>query len=108
MSDWQNVTWIEAANAFAAGTHDIKERCMGGDWEAFDSHSFVVTKGWQYRIREKQRTITVTIPRPDDFVAGGATFGFYDVGLRYKTTGDAPGKAQFAYDAIRAAMEQQP
>jgi hypothetical protein len=105
MNDWKECTWIEAANAFASGTHDAQWRNTALTWtetRIFGGNNY-------YRIREKQRTITVTIPRPVNWTVQATTeTHFYSVILRYEKREGSVNKAQAALDAIHGAMEQQP
>ena len=52
MSEWKQCTWIEAANAFAAGTHDAEWR--GEDTEWTGARFFGANNN--YRVRKKSRT----------------------------------------------------
>jgi hypothetical protein len=60
---WTYVRFGDAAKAFQDGGHEVEVRvdavrewgpCVGVFYDC-----------WQYRMREKARTITVTIPRPN-------------------------------------------
>ena len=102
--NWQECTWIEAANAFAAGTHEYETKWVESDctsgWHAGDD-TFNADPHAFYRIREKSRTITVTIPRPLTVsVANSSSY----ITAMYSTGGEM----NTAYDAIRAAMSEQP
>ena len=59
---WTYVSWIDAANAYALGTHETELSVSGGRFILCDG--FFDRGSYKYRIREKARTITVTIPRP--------------------------------------------
>jgi hypothetical protein len=98
--NWTQCTWIEAANAFAAGTHEAEIQTLEGQW-------LVVNCFWcdgknKYRIREKPRTITVTIPRPNSVgplsEERSALWASFNDGANCAA----------AIVAMQAAMEQQP
>ena len=94
MSDWKEVSWIEAANAFSAGTHDVQRGLPPvAYWvvtELFEPNDYA------YRIREKVRTITVTIPLPRC-----ATAYFPNALLEYNSNAERDN----ALAVIRAAIE---
>ena len=99
MNDWkENVDWYEAATAFRAGTHDVQWSNNGVSW----ADASIFGERNKYRIRLKQRTITVTIPRPDHVDSGCSP---YPLNLLVLFSKEA--ERETAYDAIRAAMEQQ-
>lgn len=96
---WTYVRFGDAAKAAQEGAHEVE--ILGTSWD----RQWVPAKGfWPdgvrlYRIREKARTITVTIPRPDSVF-----FALTDdnLRLRYKS----PDDSYKTYDIIRAAMGQ--
>ena len=100
MTGWTECTWIEAANAVAAKTHEAQywgecsERWLATD--TFSNRS-------KFRIREKARTITVTIPKTVVVERDLFGFGWHGLLLKYKTED----QAQQAFNAIFAAMGQQ-
>jgi len=97
---WTYVRFGDAAKAAQDGAHEVSGRLLGktvwmsmfGSGAAFYSH-------WEYRIREKARTITVTIPRP---YSSSFSHNSNLIGLSYQSFSDA----QTAYKTICAAMEQ--
>ena len=105
MNDWKECTWIEAANAYAAGTHDYQRRDVTRAWDAIlwyrpiGQHIFGEGP-WQYRIREKKRTITVTIPRPLGY---SMTLNGDNVSIGYDRN---TAQATIAFAEIRTAMEK--
>ncbi len=96
---WTYVRFGDAAKAAQEGAHEVEGRCHGEVWLSRHGDGMVFYDHWQYRIREKARTITVTIPRPDSVF-----FALTDdnLRLRYKS----PDDSYKTYDIIRAAMEQ--
>ena len=99
MNNWTECTWIEAANAFAAGTHEVEWKGVQGIWMP-NIGEFRAPICYVYRIREKSRTITVTIALPLDAEYCNARrliLQFPSIGDRDKAVG-----------IIRAAMSEQP
>ena len=95
MNDWKEVSWIEAANAYAAGTHEAQDSFFtNGVW--CDTRSFSSDR-IKYRIREKVRTITVTIREPRSV---GHHVGNF-IALEYETSEIRDEQT----DVIRAAIE---
>ena len=97
MNDWKEVSWIEAANACAAGTHDTQRLGIKTDvW--IEAMLFDPSDYCRYRIREKVRTITVTIPLPCDVQRTGMFSAqlVYSLGTNYE---------DIAIATIRAAIE---
>jgi len=96
---WTYVRFGDAAKADQEGTHEVEQRPNADrKWTVSCGYFY---DSWQYRIRKKARTITVTIPRP--------VFTFFrleddSLHLRYRSLGEST-KAD---EAIRAAMRQQP
>jgi hypothetical protein len=58
---WTYVSWIDAANSYALKTHETELSVSGGRFIPCDG--FFDRGSYKYRMREKARTITVTIPR---------------------------------------------
>lgn len=98
---WTYVRFGDAAKAAQEGTHEVQGRNVGPCWIPIEKRGSFFGDDWQYRVREKARTITVTIPRP--------VFTFFrleddSLHLRYRSLGEST-KAD---EAIREAMRQQP
>ncbi len=96
MNEWREVSWIEAANASVAGTHEVQRRVQEMSW----GEAQVFGPSWKYQIREKQRTITVTIPTIEGLIIAAAN----DLRICFSTVE----QRDTALSAIRAAMEQKP
>jgi len=92
---WTYVLFGDAAKAAQEGAHEIEELFDDG-WRVMMT---VFTRSGKYRIREKARTITVTIPRP---YSSSFSHNSNLIGLSYQSFYDA----QTAYKTICAAMEQ--
>jgi len=99
MSDWKEVDWLDAAVALKNGAHDVDQIYLG-EW--------VVAEGFyadgRYRIREKQRTITVRIPRPDEIHAGSSSAYPFSLIMRFYSLSTR----DEAQSAIQKAMKEQP
>ena len=93
---WTYVRFGDAAKAAQEGVHECQMRVDDAGWIPADLFS---VSGWQYRIREKARTITVTIPRP---YSPSFSHNNQLIGLSYQSFSDA----QATYKAICKAMEQ--
>ena len=97
---WTYVRFGDAAKAAQDGTHEIEARPGSTcDWAPMGIKDHYWNE-WQYRTRVKARTITVTIPRPDEFEAAEPTTG--DLNLGYFGIENC----KKANEAIRLAMEQ--
>jgi len=94
---WTYVSWIDAANSYALKTHETELSVSGGRFIPCDG--FFDRGSYKYRIREKARTITVTIPRPTDAANGALSMRII---LDFSKSSDCDA----ATKAIRAAMEQ--
>ena len=94
---WTYVRFGDAAKAAQEGTHEIQASQYDGSW--FCNSGFYFGRDWRYRIREKARTITVTIPRP---YSPSFSHNSNLIGLSYQSFSDA----QTAYKTICAAMGQ--
>ena len=92
---WTYVRFGDAAKAAQEGAHEVEGRSLGYAW-AGGCH-FIPE--WEYRVREKARTITVTIPRP---CIRSVFYAKNTVELRFDKQRDAIS----AYEAINALMEQ--
>jgi hypothetical protein len=95
---WTTVSMLEAAKAVEDGTHvlQIGEKTSDGYITVPQFPRETV-----FQIREKTKTITVTIPVPDRLVANAAGFGWHDCNLGYSTTE----KLSAAREAFLAAIE---
>ena len=105
MNDWKDCTALEAHQAFVAGTHDVERKNGGGlppgysiEWQNTNG-AFIEGHKWQYRIREKAKSITVEMPTPTEIVVSTSIVGFW-VRFKSHTQRDA------ALVAINAAMEK--
>jgi len=83
MSDWKEVDWFEAANAFKNETHEV-ERLCGVAW--CPTMTFTVED--IYRIREKPRTITLIIPVPWNVEPTEGDYPTYGLLLSFITAKD--------------------
>ena len=93
---WTYVRFGDAAKAAQEGTHEVQRKAAGSIFWVQDDDIF--HKKDAYKIREKARTITVTIPCPQDY----ANVGLQSIQLICKSQDDL----KQTRDAIRAAMEQ--
>lgn len=94
---WTYVRFGDAAKAAQDGAHEVQASQYDGGW--FCNSGFYGGRDWRYRIREKARTITVTIPRP---YSPSFSHNSNLIGLSYQSFYDA----QTAYKTICAAMGQ--
>ena len=63
---WTYVRFGDAAKAAQEGTHDCETKHVAADGDEWKiCYSFSSNQYTLYRIREKTRTVTVTIPRPN-------------------------------------------
>jgi len=97
---WTYVRFGDAAKAAQEGAHEVEARTEDDEiwFDATEYFGFYARK-WQYRIRGKARTITVTIPRP---YSPSFSHNSNLIGLSYQSFSDA----QTAYKTICAAMGQ--
>ena len=95
---WTYVRFGDAAKAAQEGAHEVEARPGDTfDWAPIGTTPY--WQNWQYRTREKARTITVTIPRP---YSPSFSHNSNLIGLSYQSFYDA----QTAYKTICAAMGQ--
>ena len=95
---WTYVRFGDAAKADQEGTHQVEGRSLGYAWAG--GRHFIPE--WEYRIREKARTITVTaLPMPLSAVRGVVT-------ARIILDYEKEDQSEKALNIIRAAMRQQP
>ena len=97
---WTYVRFGDAAKAAQEGTHDCETKHVTADEDEWKiCYSFSSNQHTLYRMREKARTITVTIPRPTDAANGALSMRII---LDFSKSSDCDA----ATKAIRAAMEQ--
>ena len=95
---WTYVRFGDAAKAAQEGTHEVEGRSLGYAW-AGGCH-FIPE--WEYRVRKKARTITVTHAKPIYTSVCKQEDGVSAVVQLFEKHAEA----QAAHDSIRAAMEQ--
>lgn len=96
---WTYVLFGDAAKAAQDGAHEVEILATSGDRQWVPAKGFWPDGVSRYRIREKARTITVTIPRP---YSPSFSHNSNLIGLSYQSFSDA----QTAYKTICAAMGQ--
>lgn len=96
---WTYVRFGDAAKAAQDGTHEVQFATQHRDdaWHLLNGEPWI-NATWRYRMREKARTITVTIPCPQDY----ANVGLQSIQLICKSQDDL----KQTRAAIKAAMEQ--
>jgi hypothetical protein len=99
---WTYVRFGDAAKAAQDGTHEVEARPGSTcSWVPMGIKDHYWNE-WQYRIREKARTITVTaLPMPLSAVRGVVT-------ARIILDYEKEDQSEKALNIIRAAMRQQP
>ena len=97
---WTYVRFGDAAKAAQEGTHEVQcaTQHKYAAWNLLNGEPWI-NATWRYRIREKTRTVTVTIPRPTDAANGALSMRII---LDFSKSSDCDA----ATKAIRAAMEQ--
>ena len=94
---WTYVRFGDAAKAAQDGTHEVQDSDGCGGW---DNTRYIFPICGKYRIREKARTITVTIPRVTVIRWSDARYTSVELCFASKEIAD---KAMLA---IRAEMEK--
>ena len=105
MTHWQDCTPLEAHATFVAGTHDVKELYAGttlGDAWRQSNGTFIENSPWQYRIREKIKSMLVEMPSPHSFGKISCSSDTDSIWLTFSSKD----QANAAMQAIKAALDK--